>query len=204
MTIDITRVAAIVLDLGGVLIEVDPDRCFRFWSGHARCSPEVLRGNFVIDEHYAQHERGEIEFAEYAAHLRRQLALDADEMLIRQGWNALLGDALPDAATAIERATERFPCFLFSNSNATHQAVWSRAHRQLLAPLTRHFVSSELGCRKPEPEAFELVAELAGFAPDALLFFDDLEENVCAARDVGFQALRVDGPRDILALMERA
>lgn len=198
MTIDMNRTRAVVFDLGGVLIEVDPERCFRFWAERGPSTADALRRRFIIDEAYERHERGEIGFAEYAVHLRRQLALDVDETLVREGWNALLGNELNGAANAIAWASSRYPCFLFSNSNATHQAVWSVAQRELLAPLTGQFVSSELGLRKPETQAYAKVAALAGFTPEELLFFDDLEENVAAARAVGYQALKVSGPQEIL------
>lgn len=201
MAIDMTRVKAVVFDLGGVLIDVDPGRCFRFWAKYSNSSPDTLEARFVVDEPYERHERGEIEFSEYAVHLRGQLAIELDDPLMRQGWNALLGDPLPGAANAIEQATRRYPCFLFSNSNAAHQAAWSHTQRRLLAPLRRRFVSSELGLRKPEAPAYERVAELAGFACAELLFFDDLAENIEAARRVGFQAARVSGPGDIPALI---
>jgi putative hydrolase of the HAD superfamily len=199
MAIDMARVKAVVFDLGGVLIEIDPGRCFRYWSDHGGSSPEALRQKFVPDGPFERHERGEIDFAEYAGHLRGQLALNLDDDIMREGWNALLGDALPGAVDAIEQATRRYPCFLFSNSNPVHHATWGPAHQHLLAPLTRQFVSSELGFRKPEPRAYAAVAELTGFAPETLLFFDDLEENVEAAQQIGFQAVTVSGPREVLA-----
>jgi glucose-1-phosphatase len=199
MAVEMSRVKAIVFDLGGVLIDVDPGRCFRFWAEHSNTSPDDLRTRFFIDEAYERHERGEIEFSEYATHLRGQLGIELDEDLLRDGWNALLGEALPGAAGVIEQASRRYPCFLFSNSNAVHQTAWRRTQAKLLAPLHRQFVSSELGLRKPEARAYQRVAELTGFAPAELLFFDDLAENITAAHDVGFQAVRVSGPGEILA-----
>ena len=52
--------------------------------------------------------------------------------------------------------------------------------------------------RKPEARAYLRVAEAIGVAPREILFFDDLEENVAASRAVGYQAVQVRGPRDIL------
>ena len=118
--------------------------------------------------------------------------------VLEHGWNALLGDALPHARDAIAAATARYPGFVFSNSNLTHETVWRRTHAELLAPLQQIFVSSSLGLRKPEARAYRAVADSIGVAPDAILFFDDLAENVAASRAVGYQAVHVRGPRDIL------
>ncbi|GGQ99231.1 HAD family hydrolase [Deinococcus ruber] len=49
-----------------------------------------------------------------------------------------------------------------------------------------------LGVHKPQPEAFTLAAELMELAPSELLFVDDKQENVDAARSVGMQAVLID------------
>lgn len=201
MNIEFNDVAAVVFDLGRVLIDVQPDRCFAHWSRHANVPVPALRDRFTEDQCYEQFERGEIEFSGFAEHLRKTLKVDLDDATLEAGWNALLGGALPEADDAIAAAAARFPCFLFSNSNAAHQAVWQSEHEDLLAPLHDIFVSSVIGLRKPETDAFRHVADRAGFAPQRILFFDDLAENVAAARAVGYQAVQVRGPHDILVLL---
>lgn len=198
MTINLAQVRAVVFDLGRVLIDIQPTRCLAHWARHANVPMADLERAFTHDAQYECFERGEITFAGYAAHLRATLAVDLPDDVLESGWNALLGDALPHARAAIAAATARYPGFVFSNSNLTHEAVWRRTHADLLAPLEQIFVSSSLGMRKPEARAYLAVAESIGVAPDAILFFDDLVENVTASRDAGYQAVHVRGPRDIL------
>ncbi|WP_234327370.1 HAD family hydrolase [Streptomyces sp. NRRL WC-3742] len=47
-------------------------------------------------------------------------------------------------------------------------------------------LSAELGVRKPEPEAFRAVLERLGVTAEESLFVDDSEENLAAARRLGF------------------
>ncbi len=50
--------------------------------------------------------------------------------------------------------------------------------------------SGFVGCRKPEPEIYELTLErLDGVAPEECLFIDDVEVNVDAARELGMSAV---------------
>jgi putative hydrolase of the HAD superfamily len=51
------------------------------------------------------------------------------------------------------------------------------------------FLSIELGMQKPDHEIFEKVAEEIGCAPEEILFVDDKQENVKAAKEVGMQGL---------------
>jgi putative hydrolase of the HAD superfamily len=58
-------------------------------------------------------------------------------------------------------------------------------------------VSSDLGLRKPDPEAFSVVAQRTGFQVSELLFFDDTPENVDGARTAGIQAVLVESSADV-------
>jgi HAD superfamily hydrolase (TIGR01509 family) len=59
--------------------------------------------------------------------------------------------------------------------------------------LHEHFdtvvVSGEIGYAKPEPEAYEIVAERLGLRRDECVFLDDKQEFCEAARAVGMEAI---------------
>jgi len=56
--------------------------------------------------------------------------------------------------------------------------------------LANHFnivvVSAEIGFSKPHPKAFEIFAEQLGVTTDELVYIDDSERNLAAAKEVGF------------------
>lgn len=56
----------------------------------------------------------------------------------------------------------------------------------------RLYFSSDLRVAKPEPRFFEAIATDLGLPAGDLLFIDDLEMNVQAAREVGLHAVRHD------------
>jgi glucose-1-phosphatase len=67
----------------------------------------------------------------------------------------------------------------------------------IVAAFNRVFVSSDIGLRKPERAAFEFIANAIAVPKEAILFFDDLSENVAGARDVGLQAVHVRSSADV-------
>lgn len=213
---------AILLDLGGVLIDVSFARTLQYWRTKAQetagkrltqavdaqragvatnSSQAALESTLFGDQTYEDHERGAISFVHFAKALQNRLQLNLPEEQWRRGWNAALGSALPGATELIHSIAEHWPVFLFSNTNATHHAHWREQHRNLLAPMRAVFVSNELGLRKPDPQAFAAVAMHLGVATNRIFFFDDREDNVDGARAAGLPAFQVNGPADVARIL---
>jgi len=113
------------------------------------------------------------------------------------GWNALFVGEIAETTRLVAQAAARMPVHLFSNTNAVHEAAWSRDYAQALRPFRRRFVSHEMGLRKPDRAAFEHVAREIGLPLGAILFFDDTESNVLGARAAGMPAVHVRSPQDV-------
>ena len=190
-------VHAVLLDLGGVLIEVRFELTLALWERSAGLDPGSLAGRVSADARYEQLERGECDFADYAGHLRERIGAPLGDDALLAGWNAALGDALDGAAELVADVARRWPVYLFSNSNAAHHACWSERHAALLAPMRAVFSSHVVGARKPDAVAFERVAARIGLAPGAIAFFDDLDVNVEGARRAGLRAWRARGPGEV-------
>ena len=64
------------------------------------------------------------------------------------------------------------------------------------------YVSHEIGARKPEAAAFRAVVADMGMAPQRILFFDDIAENVAGARACGIAAVQVRTAGDVERALE--
>lgn len=192
---------ALLFDLGNVLIDVDFRRALDHWAPRSALARAELERRFGVDDAYERHERGEIGFAAYAAHLAATLELDATAAEIEAGWNAIFPGEFAKVRRAIEVARRRLPCHVFSNTNASHTAAWRRQFPELVAAIDRFHLSHEIGRRKPEPAAFAQVCAAMALPPADILFFDDLPANVEAGRLAGLQALVVRQPGDVVAAL---
>lgn len=150
-----------------------------------------------MDETFRRHERGEIACREYFNHLRQVLELEASDKEIERGWNSIFVDQISATVDCIAAIRADLPCYAFTNSNATHQDFWMQSFATAIDAFEQVFVSSEMGLRKPEREAFETVAAATGKRLDEILFFDDSEENVSGARIAGMPAVLVKSPADV-------
>src|SRR4051812_45465531 len=188
---------ALLFDLGRVVLDIDFSRALNCWAGHAGCEPAHLIGRFTQDEAYKRHERGEISDAEFFAALRRSLSIEATDAQFLEGWNAIFTGEMPEIAALLGRAARRLPLYAFSNTNRAHEAHFSLAFADLLGHFRQMFLSSSIGLRKPEPAAFAHVVKEIGVPAERIVFFDDLSENVEAARAAGLAAVHVTCPRDL-------
>jgi putative hydrolase of the HAD superfamily len=64
------------------------------------------------------------------------------------------------------------------------------------------FLSSSIGLRKPDAEAYDHVVSAIGVPAERIVFFDDLAENIGAARERGLVAVHVTSPDDVARALE--
>lgn len=193
----VSRADALLFDLGRVVIDIDFERAIACWAAHAGCTPELLKGKFSHDIHYQRHERGEIDGEVYLAGLCSALGMQLSHPQMLEGWNAIFVGEMPGMADLLARAAKRMPLYAFTNSNREHERYWSTHFADILRHFTEIYVSSTIGRRKPDAEAYDYVVRAIGAPAERILFFDDSGENVAGARACGLQAVQVRSTADI-------
>ena len=106
----------------------------------------------------------------------------------------------PGAMALVSAVRRKVQVACLSNSNALH---WAGPMREfgLHEAFDHTFVSHEMGTLKPDREAFDHVLQRLQAAPQHILFMDDNQINVDAARSSGIDAHRVRGIAEARALL---
>jgi epoxide hydrolase-like predicted phosphatase len=192
------NVDALLFDMGGVVLEVDFEKVFEHWARTNNLAIEQIKQRFAMDEAYQLHEKGLISGTQYFAHLRSTLNLTADDVTLTAGWNAIFGNEINLALDAIDKVRDRYRCFAFTNTNTVHQEYWEREHPRIRQSFDHIFVSSEMGLRKPDLQAFAHILKQTSTKAEAMLFFDDSNENVEGALSAGLQVVQVNSEADVV------
>jgi putative hydrolase of the HAD superfamily len=116
---------------------------------------------------------------------RWRVAASLDEAL--QIWSLI--HPLPGISGLISSLAP--PCYLASNQQR-HRGEYMSRVLGYGALFDGEFYSYRLGVMKPESDYFLRIVEHLGCAPEALLFIDDHESNVEAARGIGMQGVQFD------------
>mgnify|MGYP005726580003 CR=1 FL=1 len=131
-------------------------------------------------------------------HLRQTLQLQCDDQTIKTGWNSIYGNEITSTVNVIQKLKASIPCYAFTNSNPTHKMSYTKKFPNVIQTFERIFVSSDLGHRKPEKAAFQIISQTIETKPKHILFFDDSTENIEGAKSAGLKAVHVSSPKDVV------
>ena len=193
---------ALLFDLGRVVLDLDFNRTLGLWASHAGCEPASLRERFLRDKLYRRHEKGEISDEAFFAGLRSSLGVELSDAQFIEGWNAIFIGEMPGINQLLARAAKRLPLYAFSNTNAPHVTYFSGQYAEVLGHFRQVFVSSSIGLRKPDAEAYDHVVRAIGVPANRIVFFDDLAENIEGARQRGLRGVLVNSPDDVARALE--
>jgi len=179
----------LVFDLGGVVVDFDPDAG---WQEYARRFPNraeaVRQVTTSPNGPRAQLGSGEISTAEYFAAIEEALgqSLGRDEhAAIDVG---ILRGERSQMVELLERLSGHVRLACFSN---THQLHWEHmlAEYRCMDLFEVQVASHLIEARKPSRRAFEILCSRLGARPQECAFVDDAAENARAARDLGMTAI---------------
>jgi putative hydrolase of the HAD superfamily len=191
-------VRAIVFDFGNVISFFQRRRAAANLAafGPPGLDPARIVPLLAHPEYEALYETDRMTSAQILALLREELQLGGDDDQLAFAF-ADMFEPNPAVCSLIPRLAGRYHLALLSNTNEMHY----RHFRALLADtLDRfdHLVASHLvGMRKPDPGIYRHVQDAAGCDADQIVFIDDLEANLAAARALGWRTISYDTGVDL-------
>ena len=186
------QVEAVVLDIGNVLVEWNPERFYDGRYGEAR-----RRALFEAVDLDAMNER--IDRGEEFERIVRETAAAHPEFAAEVGdwhdaWIEMARPPIPRSIALMgELRSKGIPVHALSNFGRETFA-FAQAQYPFLTDFDRLFVSSHLGVTKPDPRIYEIVEQETGLAAGTILFTDDRAENVEAASRRGWGTHLFEGP----------
>ncbi|HQV75553.1 MAG: HAD family phosphatase [Flavobacteriales bacterium] len=202
--------STILLDLGGVLIDVDYHAAARAFAALGFSDFEALYSKAQQDHLFDGFETGELSPDQFRDRIRELHTSALTDAQIDHCWNAMLGSVPPERLTLVARLKDRYQVLLLSNTNAIHVPAFERiiARENGITDFKSLFdgayYSCEMRLRKPHAAAFHHVLERHAADPERTLFIDDSIQHVEGARSAGLHAEHLDlAQEDVVQLMER-
>jgi epoxide hydrolase-like predicted phosphatase len=183
-------VRAVALDIGGVLeVPTDTDLEGR-WEQRLGLRPGEFFQRLRQSGLGRDANLGRVSEAEFAKALGRLYRLDqpTTEELLVDLWDWYVGELNTEMADYCQRLRPRYRTAILSNAAAGGRREEERRHG--FAAMADVLVYSyEVGIEKPDRRIYEITCQRLGVAPGEVVFLDDLEANVVAARRLGIRAV---------------
>ena len=195
------RPAAVVFDLGGVLIDWNPRYLYRSVFEGDDAAMERFLSEVATQEWNHEQDAGRpwqeaIEVLA-AEHPEYREAISA----FWHRWVETLGDAIGPTVEVLAELREAGVRLLALTNWSAETFPLARPRYPFLEWFDGIVVSGEIGLAKPDVRIFRHLIERHGLDPTATVFIDDSIRNVAAARELGLIGLHfvgADGLRDDL------
>jgi glucose-1-phosphatase len=184
---EMATIQVLVSDLGKVLLPFEVERVWQALNPHFGVTREEAREVVRALFRETRFGAGGVDGAEFHRRLVERTGLRLPYEAFCVAWSDMFWEDQAVLRLIAEAPVARR--YLLSNTNDIHWSFIQERYPHILQPFDRLLVSHELGLEKPDPEIYRWVIRDSGYAPEAHLFIDDIEENVLGARAVGMDAV---------------
>lgn len=186
-------IKVILFDLGGVLVDLDTDACTNQFIN-------ILGYNNIYNLLDPCHQRGIISDLEEgkisADEFRRLILKDSKSGSTPEDvdccMHSLLTGMAESKAVLLKELSQSYRLFALSNNNPiSMRRIHDIFEQQGLDSgdiFEAEFISSDMKMLKPAPEIYKEVVRLVGMPEEQMLFIDDSQSNINAARSLGIRA----------------
>jgi putative hydrolase of the HAD superfamily len=186
----------VVLDLGGVLVDLDPEKTYSAFN-------QIFRPEALVDitwdhlpEVVVAMETGKWTTSKFINTMMEACKPGVGEDQMIEAWCAMLLDFKSIRLDMLRKLATKYKLFLLSNTNVYHAnffegKFYEQYHFSLHELFSTVYYSHEIGYRKPNAEAFDHVLNDASLLSHETVMVDDRADNCLAAEAVGMKSIKV-------------
>jgi FMN phosphatase YigB (HAD superfamily) len=181
-------IKTVFFDIGGVLVNIHPERTVEYIGLKANVPREVVEASFPEEEHH-KYELGQIKDQDFFNAVKSNLPITntLQESDFWTGWEMMIGQET-ETANILDEIAQSHSVWIVSNTNPHH--IRNEASRFTFLHNAHGAVFSfDVNTRKPEPAIYLKALELAGADPEESLFIDDVQANIQQAEKLGFHGI---------------
>lgn len=178
----------IFFDLGNVLCRLDFSAVWNGFIKETGRDIDIVKKALYDDNLFNAFEKGRISPEQYYRGVCRIMECSMEYEKFVDIWNSIVVPD-PEMINFALKLKEIYRILVLSNTNVLNASVLEADVNRLADEIV---YSYEVGYMKPEKEIYEIALERAGAEPEAVLFVDDLKENLESASKLGINVYQFD------------
>lgn len=190
-----TGIKNILFDLGGVFLDINYQLTEQAFIDLGIADFGQRFNQQFSNTLFEDLETGKIDPETFYEAFRKETSTDLSNKTIEVAWNALLLDFPPERLTWLEGIKEKYPVYLYSNTNIIHYQCFMKMFEDKFGGknfndyFIKAYYSHELGLRKPYADSYKQLLKLENLEAGETLFIDDTLKNIEGAKAAGLQTL---------------
>ncbi len=187
----------LLFDQGGVIVDIERDRCLEELRRLGMEAPERFVGLYKQDGPFFALENGDITLDEFHDALRPLMPSGVTNEQMDYAFSSFIVGIPLHRLQALRQLRKRYKTYILSNTNPLmFEGVIARNFAQEGLDVNAYFdgvtVSYLAHSNKPDRKIFDYAIATMGIVPEETLFFDDGQENLDAASRLGFKSALVE------------
>jgi FMN phosphatase YigB (HAD superfamily) len=147
------------------------------------------------------YEEGLMSSVDFFAKLREKYKLELEYDEFKDIWNIIFQEDSEVNNAILYLKNKGYPVFLLSNTNELHFSYIMERY-PIVHSLDEWILSYEVGAKKPKQKIFDTIFEKTDTARGEVLYIDDVQEYVEAAKNYGLQGLVFKNAKDVWELLK--
>ena len=193
----------LLFDLGKVIFDVDDSETCKYWTKVSGVEiPLSIYKQFEKEPIYIDFEKATISPNTYYEYVISHLNINISYDDFVHGLDLIYKEAYQDVAEELRKLSGKIKIISITNTNEIHSEVWPNIYKDVLKFFDKIYSSSDLHMRKPDLEIYEYVLKDLGVNADKVLYFDDREENINAAKSLGIKSYLVTSTQDVCKVLQ--
>src|SRR3989338_4430125 len=208
-------IKAIIFDLGRVIVGFNDQKPAEALTKYTKKYQSTIYYAMFRSKHYEEFVLGRITPAKFYSEVKKDLKLTCSFAKFKFIWNSMFSKRknveqmirkLKQNKGKSKVNSNHYCLILLSDTNKLHFESILKNY-----PIIKEFddvvVSYKQGCKKPSKKIFLIALkkakELANAEPDECLYFDDLIENIDAAKELGINAVQYTRFHDLISAFKK-
>jgi len=198
------NIRAIIFDLGAVLLNINYHKTIEEFEKLGIKNSSSFYSKKEQTNLFNLLETGKISEEDFITEVKKECKYSSDNKIV-SAWNAMLLDLPKHRISLLKDLNKKYDIYLLSNTNSIHISEFKNImgyekYEVFYKLFKKVYYSHEIGFRKPNKEAFQLILDENNLNADEVLFIDDSPQHIEGAKNLGIKTYHLKDGEEVTTL----
>jgi HAD superfamily hydrolase (TIGR01509 family) len=198
------KIKSIIFDLGAVLLNISYQKTIEEFDKLGIKNSSTFYSKKLQTNIFNLLETGEISESDFIKEIQKHCTESTNTQIL-YAWNAMLLDLPLHRVELLKQLKTEYNIYLLSNTNKIHisefeNKLGKEQYNEFYQLFDKVYYSHEIGCRKPNAEAFKIIINENNLIAEEVLFIDDSPQHIEGAKKLGIKTYHLLDDEDVITL----